>query len=343
MNLTAAKLELIAGSHSNASNINSIVVAVARFGVENGLDKPHRLAHFVAQLAEESGGFRYDREIWGPTPAQKRYDTRVDLGNSPEVDGDGKKYAGRGPLQLTGKANYSAFYGWCQQRGYASPNFRDDPDALNTDPWEGLSAIYFWSTRNLNALADENNIEQITRRINGGLNGFAERVHFYMRAGLVLLGYGPDEIDRFQQDAKAAGRYKDKIDGDPGPKTRAAIHMSLVALDHTGEAREIATPAPVVTEKPVMVDRPIAVDVKAPGRGVADAATGAGVGAASLGGVLQQLQQQLTPFSMAGGWIGKLVVVLIIAGGVLTVAGLAWRWYASRKKRETIAQINKSG
>lgn len=70
----------------------------------------------------------------------------------------------------------------------------------------------------------------------------------------------------------------------------------------------------------------------APSKAVADAATGAGIGTAGLGGTIQTLQEQLTPFSMAGDWIGKLVVVLIVAGAALTIGGLAYRWWASRQK-----------
>lgn len=82
-------------------------------------------------------------------------------------------------------------------------------------------------------------------------------------------------------------------------------------------------------------------DAKAPPTNAgADAATGAGVGAASLGGVLQTLQEQLTPFSMAGGWIGKLVVILIIVGGLLTVGGLLWRWWNKRRKAEMLETLN---
>jgi lysozyme family protein len=71
---------------------------------------------------------------------------------------------------------------------------------------------------------------------------------------------------------------------------------------------------------------------KAPPKGMADAATGAGMGSGGLGYTVNQLQEQLTPFSLAGDWIGKLVVVLIIISAVLTVGGLAYRWWATRKK-----------
>lgn len=321
---TKAQLTLIAGVGGNASNINSIIMGLDRFGKDAGLDKPHRLAHYIAQLAHESGSFRYDREIWGPTAAQKRYDTRTDLGNTAAADGDGKLYAGRGPLQITGKANYAAFTKWAAK--YGPPDFVARPDLLSTDPWEGLSPIWFWTTRNLNPLADENNIEQLTKKINGGLNGFDDRIRFYVRTSLVLLGFQPDDVQGFQATVPGLA-----ADGDAGPKTRAAMHMAL--------ASKSAVVAAPVTASPVVTE--VSVEVKGPaGKGVADAATGAGVGAASLGGVLQTLQEQLTPFSMAGGWIGKLVVILIIAGAVMTIGGLAYRWWAMRKKATKVAELN---
>lgn len=95
-----------------------------------GLDRLHRLVQFLAQLMHESGDFRYDREIWGPTPAQERYDTRADLGNTPQVDGDGKKYMGRTAMQLTGKANYTSFHEWCEGKGLNPPDFVAKPDLV---------------------------------------------------------------------------------------------------------------------------------------------------------------------------------------------------------------------
>lgn len=327
MKLTTAQLISIAGGKPVAGNVQSLISALDQYGPAAGLDKPHRLAQFLAQVLHESGGLRYDREIWGPTAAQKRYEGRKDLGNT--VKGDGKKFMGRGPIQLTGRANVTKFYKWCVARGYGPPDFVANPELLNTDPWEGLSAIWFWSVGNqtgksLNLLADENNIEQITKKVNGGLNGYDERVRYYVRAALVLLGFEPDEIRLFQKADKLV------VDGDAGPKTRAALHMRLAALSPTVAAPVI--PGPVVSE--------VAVDVGGPGKGIGDAATGAGMGGLGLGGLLQTLQEQLTPFSAAGGWIGKLVVVLIISGAILTAAGLAWRWYAGRKKKQIIAQLN---
>jgi lysozyme family protein len=118
--------------------------------------------------------------------------------------------------------------------------------------------------------------------------------------------------------------------------TRRVKEVRALALELAGQAPEAAR----VVVKEVEVEKPVAVDVKAPGMGAADAATGAGIGAAGLGGTIQTLQEQLTPFSAAGGWISKLVVALIIIGGLMTVGGLAWRWWARRKKKATIAAIN---
>lgn len=70
----------------------------------------------------------------------------------------------------------------------------------------------------------------------------------------------------------------------------------------------------------------------APGKGAADAATGGGLGAGGIGAVLTTAQEQLTPYSVAGGWISKLVVGLIILGAVLTIGGVLYRFYANRKK-----------
>src|SRR5690606_17393021 len=74
--------------------------------IEFEITAPTRLAAFLAQVGHESGGFVYAREIWGPTEAQKRYEGRKDLGNT--QPGDGSRFRGRGLIQITGRANYTA-------------------------------------------------------------------------------------------------------------------------------------------------------------------------------------------------------------------------------------------
>lgn len=256
-----AQMNLIVGRKTDASNVRSIIAALTGYGGLFGLDVPHRLAHFIAQLAHESGGFKYDKEIWGPTPAQQRYDTRVDLGNTPAADGDGKLYAGRGPIQITGKSNYRQFTDWCRANvpGPTVPDFVATPDKVNTDPWEGMTAIWFWTTRKLNKFADENDIEMLTKRINGGLNGYDDRIRFYVRAALVFLGYEPEDVSGFQKAAQAAGLLPpDKpghpqVDGDAGPKTRGAMHKMLAAMTERADVETKAAPV-VEVEKQVVVE-----------------------------------------------------------------------------------------
>lgn len=154
--ITAAQVRAAAKARVNEANLNSVLVALNRFGSSLGLDKAHRQAHLFCQLMHESGSFKWDQEIWGPTPAQARYDTRTDLGNTPDADGDGYLYRGRGAIQITGKANYGAFRDWCRTNGYSPPDFVAKPDLVNSDPWEGLAPLWYWSTRNLNSSALNN-------------------------------------------------------------------------------------------------------------------------------------------------------------------------------------------
>jgi putative chitinase len=251
--ITAQQIRTAAKGPVNADNLNSVLVSLDRYDSMFGLDQLHRVVQYVAQLMHESGDFRYDREIWGPTPAQKKYDTRADLGNTPAVDGDGKKNAGRGPIQLTGGANIKAFYAWCVDRELNPPDFVANPDLINTDPWEGLSALFYWDTHNLNRLADQGDIETITKKINGGMNGFSNRVEHMVRLSLVVLGYAPGDLKKFQASAGL------DADGDPGPKTRSALHKALLALDGVSTTVAGIMSAPVVEEKRVV---PAAVETQ---------------------------------------------------------------------------------
>lgn len=256
MQLDLNTLALIAGKPVN-DNMRSVIAGLSTYGAKAGLDQPHRLAHYLAQLLHESGAFRFDKEVWGNTAAQKRYDTRTDLGNTPQVDGDGKLYMGRTPGQITGKANYTAFRDWAREAKLSPPDFVAHPDALNTDPWEGLGFIWYWMVGNptgksLNRFADSNDIETLTKRVNGGLNGFKDRVDWYVKTSLVLAGFAPHDIKGFQAKAQAEGLLPPdvgtvtQVDGDAGPKTRAALHMTLVAM--SSRPTPAAKPAPVVVE-----------------------------------------------------------------------------------------------
>ncbi|QCM12361.1 glycoside hydrolase family 19 protein [Agrobacterium tumefaciens] len=311
--VTAAHVRAAAKTRVDESNLNSVMMVLNKYGSDFGLNLVHRVVLYLAQLMHESGSFRYDREIWGPTPQQARYDTRADLGNTPAKDGDGYKNRGRGPIQVTGAYNIRAFYNWCKRKDLNPPDFVANPDLINTDPWEGLSAVWYWDEGNpdkksLNRYADRNDAEMITRRINGGLNGYAERLEYYTRLGLVVLGFSPRDIRGFQGKAKAAGIYKGNLDGLDGPQTRAAIHLMLVGLSPR-DGTVMVKAAPVTEEKPV----PVAVTppgLDAPWwkskEVIVPVVTGGGLssGLAGIGSIpWQNLALVLLAFALVGGFL----------------------------------------
>ena len=137
-----------------------------------------RVAAFIAQIGHESGQLKYVKEIWGPTAAQARYEGRADLGNT--QPGDGSKFRGRGLIQITGRANYKA----CGEA--LGLDLIRQPELLEKPHHACMSAAWFWASRGLNTLADAGQFDTITRRINGGHNGAAERQALYVRALKVL-------------------------------------------------------------------------------------------------------------------------------------------------------------
>ncbi|RVD80048.1 glycoside hydrolase family 19 protein [Pseudomonas koreensis] len=137
-----------------------------------------RAAALLAEIGHESGQLRYVREIWGPTAAQRGHEGREDLGNT--VLGDGRKYCGRGLIQITGRANYTK----CGEA--LGLNLITHPELLELPQHAAMSAAWFWKQNGLNDLADQDQFNTITRRINGGLNGLADRMALWEKARAVL-------------------------------------------------------------------------------------------------------------------------------------------------------------
>lgn len=141
---------------------------------EFGIDTPLRQASFLAQVAHESGQLLWLREL----ASGAAYEGRSDLGNV--VAGDGVRFKGRGLLQITGRANYAACGVALGLDLLATPQLLEQPVAACR------SAGWFWQSRGLNRLADADDQERVTRRINGGLNGLAERLALFRTARKVL-------------------------------------------------------------------------------------------------------------------------------------------------------------
>jgi predicted chitinase len=154
------------------------------------IDTPLRASAFLAQIAHESAELRFMEEIWGPTAQQKKYEppsaVATRLGNT--QPGDGFRYRGRGPIQITGRFNYKKF------GDLLGVDLVGNPDLAATPQFAFSTAGLFWKMNGLNELADVQDFITITRRINGGLNGLAERQKYYEIAKNVLGAEDPGDF-----------------------------------------------------------------------------------------------------------------------------------------------------
>lgn len=146
--------------------------------LEFEIDTPAQQAAFLAQIGHESGNLRWTVELWGPTEAQVRYEGRADLGNL--RPGDGYRYRGRGLIQTTGRANYARTG---QALGLDLETF---PDLLAEPGLAARSAACFWRSHNLGPIAESGDFARLTRKINGGLNGYPARLQLWAFAKTAL-------------------------------------------------------------------------------------------------------------------------------------------------------------
>ena len=156
------------------SRVDQYLGYINGYAEEFGINTAIRMAHYLAQIAHESSELRYTKEI----ASGKAYEWRADLGNTHR--GDGVRYKGRGLIQITGRANYQAYARYCGFDVVGSPELLERPlGAVRSSMW-------YWSKHGLNALADADNIKTITRKINGGYNGLADREMYLARAKKVF-------------------------------------------------------------------------------------------------------------------------------------------------------------
>jgi len=204
----------------------------------HGIDRFLRIAHFMAQVVHECAGFRTTEEF----ASGAAYEGRADLGNL--RPGDGVRYKGRGLIQLTGRANYARAGARLGLPLEAEP-------ALAAEPVTSLRiACDYWVDRGINAPADRDDLEAVTRRVNGGLNGLADRRALLVRARRALVTRGlaappPDPVLRPGATgpavvalqgflaARAAGIV---ADGVFGPATEAALRAFQTAAGLSADA-----------------------------------------------------------------------------------------------------------
>ncbi len=157
-----------------SSTLNALVPDLNRTLFEFDITTPLRQAHFIAQIAHESDEFNAMEEY----ASGADYEWRDDLGNA--FPGDGVRFKGRGLIQITGRTNYRDCGRALGVDLIANPKRLADPDLASR------SAGWYWETRKLNAIADRDDIETVTRMINGGLNGFSHRQELLHRAKSIL-------------------------------------------------------------------------------------------------------------------------------------------------------------
>lgn len=203
MNLTQQQLQQMVPGIQYADHWYS---ALAQCLPDYEINTPQRIAAFIAQCAHESGGFRAIKEnlnykaeslmrVWPryfPDMATaNRYEHNQEMianrayggrmGNGPEESGDGAKFCGRGLIQLTGRSNYQAFADSLEM------SIDDVPEYLATFEGAVQSACWFWENNNLNQWADAGDILTLTKKINGGTLGLADRQKHYDHA-LHIMG-----------------------------------------------------------------------------------------------------------------------------------------------------------
>ncbi|WP_246182612.1 glycoside hydrolase family 19 protein [Pandoraea pneumonica] len=146
---------------------------------EFGISTPERQAAFLAQIGHESDGFATAQEY----ASGAAYDTgakAIALGNTPEADGDGQRYKGRGLIQITGHRNY-VLCGMALEL-----DLLEHPELLLEPINAARSAGWYWKNSGCNALADRGDFVGLTRVINGGTNGLADRQSRWKQAKAAL-------------------------------------------------------------------------------------------------------------------------------------------------------------
>lgn len=158
------------GPPANAQELKESLIRVMD---AEGMTDPTERAMFLAQLHHESRNFEDMVETWGPTKDQLNYEGSKSLGNTEE--GDGYKYRGRGPIQLTGRWNY-----WAAGKKLGL-DLINHPEILETNMDAAIAAsLWYWRMRKLPKVARTGNVEAVTRILNGpGMNGLAHRKELY--------------------------------------------------------------------------------------------------------------------------------------------------------------------
>lgn len=215
---------------AQAEIVGAISGDFERILAEYDIDTYLRIAHFMGQVTHECAGFRTTEEF----ASGADYEGRTDLGNT--QPGDGRRYKGRGLLQLTGRFNYRKF-------GDLMGLPLEDQPHLAGEPLTSLRiACEYWKDRSINADCDGDDLVSVTRKVNGGTNGLEDRGRYLQKAksalrarmGTVIASGSTDSrpvlrrgnfseaVARLQELLRGEG-FPIAIDGDFGGATELAV------------------------------------------------------------------------------------------------------------------------
>lgn len=324
--LNPAQLKAIM-RRAKLSHLEKITPHLVAAMIEFGITSRTRAAAFLAQVGHESLDLTLTREIWQGSPsqgtaAQHRYDVRENLGNTPERDGDGFFYRGRGWIQTTGKANF-------RRTGRAlSLDLVNHPELLDQPQHAARSAAYFFDSTGCNDLADALNgdgdgadlkqLDKITKRINGGYNGRMDRQARYLRSLRIL---DEAQFEEFPTPTRrgAIKRAQAKV-GIRLPPVAASTQAAPPA-EKPASAPEAQTAATTAENSDSLIDAiPVNEQTKAAGQ----------VAARSVGRTLAKPGAWLTAALLAGNvWVWLIVIVVAVGLG----------YYAFRRRAEIKAFV----
>lgn len=323
-----------------SSIINGLADSMPQVIKIANLSSPARISQFLAQVAHESDGFRTTTEY----ASGKEYNNRIDLGNRKGTN-DGVIYKGRGLIQLTGRFNY-------QKMGEKiGADLIKNPDLAAQFPCAALTAAYYWSDHNLNAMADIGDIDGITHRINGGYNGLSQRKMYLRKAQAEI-----NDITLAQRRLQELRYPPGGVDGRVGLLTRSALRdfqdanglpvsgeltPETIDLLHSDEAQ----PRPVEPERAALT----AADLKEKGSTIIAAAddvkaSTVGAGLATVAGVtssastiasnISTVSDSASDVATVLGWATKYWPVFVIAVSLLALIYFIWKIYRGTNKVE---------
>lgn len=229
----AEALSIAMGGSLPIERYRALVPAVKEALRQSECTNPKRVAQWFAQIGHESCGLQYMEEIADGSA----YEGRADLGNI--QPGDGPRYKGHGPIQITGRENHRQVSEWAYKHNLV-PNptyFLDNPNELGSDTFGFLGAAWYWTVARgsqINDAADREDHEAVCRLINGGLHGFDDRVQRYHRALQVADQFVPRE----EHGAAVAPPADPVVDRAPTPLTGYPHHHSQPE-DVEGQLRNI--------------------------------------------------------------------------------------------------------